>query len=210
MNVGTSAVCDPVSPVIVTVDPIARLKLAVNETVNVLGVFCWIDFRLNVGTSTVSGSAPFATPYSAVPGFVIAEDAIEPTLLLLPSSIAAITLTDGDVCAAAVFVSSNVTTHAVHFAVPPDAAVNTSCPEDCVHIPLVPNRSDVEDTDKLALSAVCDPVSPVIVTVDPVARLKLAINETVNVLVAPDTGVLCWIDFRLNVGTFIGGSAPLA
>ena len=210
MNVGTSAVCDPVSPVIVTVDPIARLKLAVNETVNVLGEFCWIDFRLNVGTSTVSGSAPFATPYSAVPGFVIAEDAIEPTLLLLPSSIAAITLTDGDVCAAAVFVSSNVTTHAVHFAVPPDAAVNTSCPEDCVHIPLVPNRSDVEDTAKLALSAVCDPVSPMIVTVDPVGRLKLAVNETVIVLVAPDTGVLCWIDFRLNVGTFIGGSGPLA
>jgi len=33
---------------------------------------------------------------SAVPGFVIAADAIKPTLLLLPSSIAATTLTAGD------------------------------------------------------------------------------------------------------------------
>jgi hypothetical protein len=45
---------------------------------------------------TVIGSAPFANPYSAVPGFVIAADAIKPTLLLLPSSIAATTLTAGD------------------------------------------------------------------------------------------------------------------
>ena len=111
----------------------------------------------------------------------------------------------------AVFVNSNVTTHAVPDAVPPDAAVNTSCPDVCVHAPLVPNRSDVEDTVKLAASAVCDPVSPVIVTVDPVARSKLAVNETVNVLVAPDTGVLCRIDFRLNVGTStVIGSAPFA
>jgi len=47
-------------------------------------------------TVTVIGSAPFANPYSAVPGFAIAADAIEPTLLLLPSSIAATTLTAGD------------------------------------------------------------------------------------------------------------------
>jgi len=29
----------------------------------------------------------------------------------------------------------------------------------------------------------------------------LAVNVTVNVLVAPDTGVLCWIDFTLKNGT---------
>ena len=45
----------------------------------------------------------------------------------------------GDDCAVAVFVKVNVTTHAVPDAVPPDAAVNTSCPVDCVHAPLVPN-----------------------------------------------------------------------
>ena len=111
----------------------------------------------------------------------------------------------------AVFVKVNVTTHAVPDAVPPDAAVSTSCPVDCVQSPLVPNRLDVEVTDKLALVAVCEPVSPVMVTVDPVARLKLAVNETVNVLVPPDTGVLCWIDFRLKLGTTtVSGSAPLA
>jgi hypothetical protein len=129
----------------------------------------------------VSGSSPFAVPYSVVPGFVIAADAIEPTLLLLPSLIAADTLTAGDDCATLGLYKTKVTTHAVPDAVPPDAAVNTSCPVDCVHAPLVPNRLDVEDTVKLALSAVCDPASPVMVTVDPVARLKFAVNETVNV-----------------------------
>jgi hypothetical protein len=160
---------------------------------------------------TESGSAPFATPYSAVPGFVIAADAIEPTLPLLPSSIAANTLTAGDACAAAGLYKTKVTTHTVPDAVPPDAAVNTSCPDACVHAPLVPNRFDVEDTVKLPESAVCDPVNPEIVTLDPVARLKLAVSETVKVLVAPDIGVLCWIDFTLKLGTCtVNGSAPFA
>ena len=153
------------------------------------------------GTTTVSGSAPLATPCRAVPGFAIAADAIEPTLLPLPSSIAADTLTAGDDCAVAVFVKVNVTTHAVPDAVPPDAAVSTSCPVDCVHAPLVPNRFDVEDTVTLPESAVCDPVSPVMVTVDPVARLKLAVSETVNVFGTPAMISLCWIDFRLKLGT---------
>jgi hypothetical protein len=211
-----SAVCDPVSPVIVTVDPAARLKLAVSETVNVLvapdtGVLCRIDFRLKLGTTTVSGSAPLATPYSAVPGLAISADAIELTLLPLASLISADTFTAGDACAESGFVNTNVTSHAVPDTVPKPAAVNTSCPDDCVHAPLVPNRPDDEDTVKFALSAVCDPVSPVIVTVDPAARLKLAVSETVNVLVAPDTGVLCRIDSRLKLGTTtVSGSAPLA
>jgi hypothetical protein len=85
----------------VTVDPVARSKLAVSETVNVLvapdrGVLCRIDFMVKLGTTTVSGSAPSATPNRAPPGFVISADAIEPTLLPLPSSISARTLTDGD------------------------------------------------------------------------------------------------------------------
>jgi hypothetical protein len=128
----------------VIVDPVARLKLTISETVNVFRTpasisLCLIDFRLKLGTFTVSGSAPLATPYSAVPGFAIAADAIEPTLLPLPSVIAADTLTAGDDCAVAVFVKVSVTTHAVPDALPPDAAVNTSCPVDCVHAPLVPN-----------------------------------------------------------------------
>ena len=61
------------------------------------GVLCWIDFRLKVGTSTVSGSAPFATPYSAVPGFVIAADA----MVAVPD---ASTFIVGDVVALAGFV----------------------------------------------------------------------------------------------------------
>ena len=123
---------------------------------------------LNVGTATRRGSDPFATPYSDAPGFVIAATAIEPTLL---ASVAD-TLTAGDDCAVAGFVKLNVTTQAVPDVVPPDAAVNTSCPELCVHAPVVPRRLDVDVTAKLAeIPAVSEPVSPVIVTVEPVARL---------------------------------------
>jgi hypothetical protein len=39
-------------------------------------LLCWIDLVLKLGTTTVSGSAPLATPYSAVPGFVIAADSM--------------------------------------------------------------------------------------------------------------------------------------
>ena len=168
---------------------------------------CWIDFRLKLGTTTLSGSVPFATPYSAAPSFVIAADAIEPTLLPPPSLISADTLTAGATCAESGFVKANVTSHAEN----PDAAVNTSCPDACVHVPLVPSRPDVEDTLKLALSSVCDPVSPVMVTVDPAARSKSAVSATVNVLVAPDAGVLCPIDVTVKLGTTtVSGSAPLA
>jgi hypothetical protein len=87
--------------VIVTVDPAARKIFNITVTDKRLfapakEVLCWIDLTLKVGTATVNGSAPLATPYSAVPGFTIAADAIDPTLLLLPSSITATTLTDGD------------------------------------------------------------------------------------------------------------------
>ena len=69
------------------------------------------------------------------------------------------------------FVKWNVTTQAVPDVVPPDPAVITSSPELCVHEPVVPRRLDVDVTVKLDTSAVCEPVSPVIVTVEPSARL---------------------------------------
>jgi hypothetical protein len=168
-------VCDPVRPVMVTVDPAARLKLAVSETVNVFaafatGVLCWIDFRLKPGTSTVSGSAPLTNPYNIDLGFVIAADAIEPMLLPSASLIIADTLTAGEIWAVDGFVKVKFTTVAVPDTVPAAAAVNTSCPDDCVHAPVVPNRPDVDVTVKIP-STVWDPVRPVMVTVDPVARL---------------------------------------
>ena len=127
-------------------------------------------------------------PKRSVLGFVIAASAIEPTLL---ASVAD-TLTAGDDCAVTGFLKLNVTTQAVPDVVPPDAAVSTSCPELCVHAPVVPRRLDVDVTAKLAeFPAVCEPVSPVIVTVEPVARFTLAVSVTVNVLATPDTGVLC-------------------
>ena len=91
--------------------------------------------------------------------------AIEPTLL---ASVAD-TLTAGDDCAEAGFVKLKVTAYAVPEVVPPDAAVSTSVPELCVQAPVVPRRLDVDVTAKLP-SAVCEPVSPVIVTVEPFAR----------------------------------------
>ena len=145
--------------------------MAVSVTVSVLvapdtGVLCPIDLTVNVGTTTKRGSVPFATPYSDVPGFVIAATAIKPTLL---ASVAD-TLTAGDDCAVAGFVKLNVTTQAVPDVVPPDAAVSTSCPELCVQAPAAPRRLHVEVTAKLP-PAVCEPSSPVIVTVEPSARL---------------------------------------
>ena len=88
--------------------------MAVSETVNVLvapdaGVLCRMYFRLKLGTTTFSGSAPVATEYSDVPGFVIAADTIEPTLLPIASLIAADTLTAGDSCAESGFVKVNFT-----------------------------------------------------------------------------------------------------
>ena len=107
-------------------------------------------------------------PKSAVLGFVIAATAIKPTLL---ASVAD-TLTIGDDCAVAGFLKLNVTTQTVPDVVPPDAAVSSSCPELCVHAPVVPRRFDVDVTAKLAgLPAVSELVSPVIVTVEPSARL---------------------------------------
>jgi len=116
---------------------------------------------------------------------------IEPILMPLPSSIVDTTLTVGDDWVVTVFVKANVTTQVVPELVPPDAAVSTSFPKLCVHAPTIPRRLDVDVTVNLAVFNVCEPVSPVIVTVDPVARLKLAANVTVNVLVTPETGVLC-------------------
>ena len=60
------------------------------------GVLCWMVFVLNVGFTTVSGSAPLVTPYRLVPGFAIAALTIDP-MLLLPSVSAACTLTAGDI-----------------------------------------------------------------------------------------------------------------
>ena len=65
----------------------------------------------------------------------------------------------------------NVTTQAVLDVVPPAVAVSTSRPELCVHAPVVPRRLDVDVTVKASVFAVCEPVSPVIVTVEPASRL---------------------------------------
>ena len=53
---------------------------------------------------------------------------------------------------------------------PDDVTVSTSVPVFCVHTPELPNRSPVDDTDSELASPVCDPVSPVMVTVDPLSR----------------------------------------
>ena len=128
-----------------------------------------------------------ATPYSAVAGFVIAAWAIEPTLF----ASAAATLTGGDACSPAVFVKLKVTVYAVPDTVPPGPAVSTSVPELFVQAPAAPRRLDDDVTGKVCESSVCEPVSPVIVTVESVARFTLAVSVTVIVLVAFDTGVLC-------------------
>ena len=68
------------------------------------------------------------------------------------------------------FTKLNVTAQAVPALVPPEAAVKISSPELCVHTPVSPRRLDVVWTDKDVVPTVAAPVSPDIVTVDPVAR----------------------------------------
>ncbi len=112
------------------------------------GVLCPIALILNAGITTKRGSVPLATPYSAAPGFVIAAWSMEPTTLLLPLRINACTLTAGDGWFVAEFVKLKVTTQSDPFMVPPEAAVNTSCPVSlfCLHAPVVPISPDVDVT----------------------------------------------------------------
>ena len=90
------------------------------------GVLCLMDLTLNSGTSTRSGSVPLFMPYRADPGFVIADSAIAPTVLLLPSSITAATVTDAEGCGVDGLFRAIVTSQAVPAAIPPDAANSTS------------------------------------------------------------------------------------
>jgi len=79
VKAGSSAVVDPVSPKIVTVDPGKRAKFAVSVTVNVfatpdIGVLCWIDLVLKSGTTTKRGLDPFCTQYTFASSAVIDTD----------------------------------------------------------------------------------------------------------------------------------------
>jgi len=57
------------------------------------------------------------------------------------------------------------------------------------------------DTAKLIEFAVCVPVSPAIVTFDPVGKSLLAVSVTDIVTVAPANGVLCPMSEALKDGT---------
>jgi uncharacterized protein with beta-barrel porin domain len=146
---------------------------------------------LNVGTTINRGCAPFATPIKSVLGFVIAAAAIEPMLL---ASVAD-TLTAGDVaCSVARFVKLNVAVTSTSLEIPVDPAVSTSCPLVFNHAPVAARAvvgDDVTVTVKDSAFSVSEPVSPVIVTVEPSARSTFAVSATVMTLFAPDTGVRC-------------------
>ena len=126
-------------------------------------MLCWIVFVLNVGFTTVSGSAPLVTPYRLVPGFAIAALAIAP-MLLLPSVSAASTLTSGDVRSDVGFVNVNMISQAV-FAATVVPTVRISVPLSLFQLPVVPSELLAHVvTARLADVAVPDPASPVIVT----------------------------------------------
>ena len=189
------AVCEPVSPVIVTVEPAARMMLVFNVTIIVLDspkntVLCSIDFTVKPGLITCNGLYPFVTPYKVSVLEDIKPVAIDPTRLP-PSIIIAPTRTNGDVCSVAGLMRLKVKTQSVSETVPGDKAVSTSCPEIWFHAPITPNRLDVDDTDKVDVVAVCEPFSPLNVMVDPLAKLKLDLRVTVIELVALVTGLLC-------------------
>ena len=116
------------------------------------------------------GFTPCKMPCKAVLAVSIDDGAIEYRVAPSMSRIVADTLTAGEVCSLAEFFNSNITRHDVPDTVPPAAVVSTSCPELCVQTPRVPKRSNVDVTCSVDVSNVCDPVSPEMVTVDPLAR----------------------------------------
>ena len=132
------------------------------------GELCRIDLVLNLGTTTVSGSAPSVTPCRLDPDLFIGEGRIFPTTFPLPSEMAADTLTDGENWSEFELFKVNATTYVLPATVPLD--FSTSCPEFCVHEALLPKLLFVEVIENCDESAVCDPVSPDIVTFDPFAR----------------------------------------
>jgi hypothetical protein len=176
----------------VTVDPVAKLKLAVSETVSVLvapgtGVLCWIHVQLNLGSTTVSGSAPLATPCSAVPGFVMAADA----MAAVPDAAMFIV---GDVVALAGLVIWNLNVYVLDTSkLAPLFTVSVKFPEshspfpsEKIVSPSSPASSNVMGFDATA------PASPDTVTAEPseAANAESDTRVTVIVLLAPAAGLL--------------------
>jgi len=173
-----------------------RARFAVSVTVNVfatpdINVLCWIDLVLKTGTRTSKGFVPLATPYSGVPGFVIALDAME-------ADPEAAMFTVGDVVVAAGFVILNPNVYVVPAArLPPLFTVKVSVPE--LHAPLpcvTPSENDISPSSPASRSVTgfvaTAPVSPEIVT----EELATAVNSvsvttvTVILLDAPAIGLL--------------------
>jgi hypothetical protein len=117
-----------------------------------------------------------------------------------PSFISASTITLGDVCCAAGLMRLNATKTGSPADTMPDA-FRTSSPLLFVQTPACPKQLDVELTANVTVSAVCEPVSPKIVTVDPDPKVMLPIKVTVKVLIAPATEVLCSMIETRNLGT---------
>ena len=89
-----------------------------------------------------------------------------PYSFLIPPS----TWTDGEDCSVAAFCRLHVSTQDVPAIIPPDPIERINVPELLVHWPAVPSISDVDNTDKNVESTVFDPISPEIVTRDPLAK----------------------------------------
>jgi hypothetical protein len=92
-------------------------------------------------------------------------------MTLPPLMITAPTLTGGDVWDTAGLMRVTVKTTEIFDVTTCEPAVSTSCPVFCVQLPVVPNRLRVDVTEREDVDVVCEPVSPVIVTVDPLPRL---------------------------------------
>jgi hypothetical protein len=185
------------SPETVIIEVAATFTFATSATVITLsaalitGLLWDIILVVKVGTTVNRGCPPFVTPSLSKVSFVIATAAPDP----------ADTLTAGDACAVAEFCKVNVATRLLLAVIPADPNVRISFPSVLVHVPGELKTSVVpEVTVKLDESAVCAPVSPVIVTNELAARLELARSVTVMTLLAPDTAVLCQISATLKVG----------
>ena len=143
------------------------------------GVLCWIVFVLNVGTTTVSGSVPFATPNNCDLGLVMAADdiAAEPD---------AATFIVGDVLAFEGFVTSNLNEYFVPAVMLP-TTVKVSVPELQAPFPvLVPSEKMVSPSSpasKRSTEAEADaPISPEMVTWELSAAVNVVSVTSVTVI----------------------------
>ena len=161
------------------------------------GVLCWIVFVLNVGSTTVSGSAPFATPNNCDPGLVMAADdiAAEPD---------AVTLIVGDVLAFEGLVTSKLNEYVVPAVIFPTTVKVSVSELQAPFFVVVPSEKMVSPSSPASTrstEAEADaPASPEMVIIELAVSVNVVSVTSVTVIlfVCPGNGLLWPIALVVN------------